>query len=219
MYALLGQIYTSMKDYPAAEQSIGKALELSPGNVDLNLMMASVQTARGLVDLAAESYQRAIEKEPRDVRPYVLLGTLQEAQGKWQDAERQYQKVLGLQADHPVAANNLSYLLMEHGGDLNLALSLAQTARRAMPNVANTADTLGWAYFNKGNYSLSVAQLQDAVKVSPADPTYHYHLGMAYQKSSDQARAREQFERALKLNPQPSQVAQIRKALAENAGG
>jgi len=218
MYQLLGQIYTSMKDYAAAEQAIGKVMELSPNSVDAILMMASVQRARGLVDLAAEFCQRAIEKEPQDARPYVLLGSLRESQGKWQDAQQQYQKALALQPDHATAANNLSYLLIEHGGDLDLALSLAQSARRAMPELANTADTLGWAHFNKGHYGLSVDLIEDAVKASPANPTYRYHLGMAYRKNSEPAEARQQFEHALRLNPQPSQAEQVRKALAETIG-
>jgi Flp pilus assembly protein TadD len=148
------------------------------------------------------------------VRANVLLGSLLESQGKWQDAQQQYQKVLTLQPDNAIAANNLAYLLMEHGGNLDLALSLAQTARRAMPDLASAADTLAWAYYHKGAYGLAVDLLEDAVKTFPTNPTYRYHLGMAYQKNKDEARAREQFERALQLNPQPSQLEQIRKALA-----
>ena len=43
-------------------------------------------------------------------------------------------------------------------------LSLAQTARRAMPNSPDTADTLAWAYYYKGAYAFARDLLEDAIK-------------------------------------------------------
>jgi Flp pilus assembly protein TadD len=138
--------------------------------------------------------------------------------GHWQEAEQEYQKALSVQPENPAAANNLAYLLLEHGGNTDVALSLAQAARRVMPNSPNTADTLAWAYISKGAFGSAVDLLQEATNTSPANPTYHYHLGVAYQKSHDAARAKAQFERALQLHPPQPEQDQIRKALAESAG-
>ena len=51
----------------------------------------------------------------------------------------------------------------------------------------------------------------------PAQVTYHYHLGVAYQKNNDHAHAEEQLERALQLNQPRSQAEEIRQALAGNS--
>ena len=40
-----------------------------------------------------------------------------------------------VQTDYPVAANNLAYLMLEHGGDVNAALSLAQIGPRGLPDL------------------------------------------------------------------------------------
>jgi regulator of sirC expression with transglutaminase-like and TPR domain len=56
--------------------------------------------------------------------------------------------------------------------------------------------------------------LQTAVKGSPRNPTYHYHFGLANQKTGDYAHAREQLERALELHPTASQADLIHMALA-----
>jgi Tfp pilus assembly protein PilF len=61
--------------------------------------------------------------------------------------------------------------------------------------------------------------LETAVKASPQDPTYHYHLGLAYEKTGDLAHAKEQFSLALGLHPAADQAGEIRKALAQNNGG
>ena len=58
-----------------------------------------------------------------------------------------------------------------------------------MPNSPNTADTLAWAYYQKGTYGFARDLLEDAVKSQPGDATMQYHLGMVYSKLKDKANA------------------------------
>jgi Tfp pilus assembly protein PilF len=171
------------------------------------------------VEAAKATYQRAIQQNPRDLTTYLLLAAIEEKTGNWQKAQEIYEKALRVQPDHSDAANNLAYLLLQHGGNTDVALSYAQVARRGMPESPNTADTLGWAYFRKGSYGLATDMFEEALKRSPNNPTYHYHLGLAFQKNNDPARAREHFERVLKINPRYAQADEIRKALAQLGAG
>jgi Flp pilus assembly protein TadD len=171
------------------------------------------------LDQAAAGYRNAMQKNPRDIRLHLGLGSLEESRGNWQQAQTLYQQALLIKSDDPAISNNLAYLLIEHGGDKNLAMSLAQTARKGLPHLASTADTLGWAYYYQGLFPSAVSTLQMAIKDSPENPTFHYHLGLAYQKTNDSAHAKEQFERAMELHPAPQQADEIRKALGKNAGG
>jgi tetratricopeptide (TPR) repeat protein len=161
------------------------------------------------------SYQESIQRNPRDVRSYILLGTLEEQRGNWQKAQELYQKALQVQPDYPLAANNLACLTLEHGGNADVALSLAQIARRGMPDSPSAADTLAWAYYQKGAYASAIDLLNEAVKQDPQNPTFHYHLGLAYQKTNDRARAKEHLEWTLKIDPNYSQAAEVKKTLAE----
>ena len=94
MYALLGQVQLSGKDYAAAEQSLTKALDINANNVEAILLLTSAQTGRGSIPEAVASYQRAIRQDPRDIRAHILLGSLEESLGNWQDAQQEYQKAL-----------------------------------------------------------------------------------------------------------------------------
>ncbi len=147
------------------------------------------------------------------------LGGAYEATGDWQQAEASYHRALGLRADFGPAANNLAYLMLEHGGDLNVALSLAQTARRNMPNVPNTADTLGWAYYRGGSFSSAAPMFEEAVKREPANATYHYHLGLAYQKLNDAARAKAELQKAISVDPKSPVAEEARRAESQGDGG
>jgi Flp pilus assembly protein TadD len=122
---------------------------------------------------------------------------------------------LALEPEQALAANNLAYLMIEHGGNVNMALTLAQTARRGLPDVPNSADTLGWAYFQNGAYSVAVALLEKAVKGAPSNAIYRYHLGATYQKLNDSERARTEFEKSIRLDPKAPSAEKASHALSE----
>jgi Flp pilus assembly protein TadD len=84
--------------------------------------------------------------------------------------------------------------------------------------VPNSADTLGWAYFQNGAYSLAVSLLEEAVKGAPSNATYRYHLGMTYQKLNDTKRARSEFEKSIRLDPNAPSAEKASRALGEPSG-
>ena len=67
---------------------------------------------------------------------------------------------------NPLASNELASVMMRTGGNLDVALSLAQTARRGMPSSPGVADTLGWIYYQKGAYHSAVDSLREALRLS-----------------------------------------------------
>jgi Tfp pilus assembly protein PilF len=85
-------------------------------------------------------------------------------------------------------------------------MSLAQTARRELPESPLVVDTMGWIYFQRGEYAMAVNSLQQALSLEqqhqmPDDPDIHFHLGMAYEKANQPALARQHFEHVLKTDP------------------
>ena len=211
----MGQLELKNQQNDKAEEAFSKAVDLDKNNVPAFLMLARAQVAKGSVDQAIAGYQRAMQSNPRDVRIYISLASLLDNRGDWQQAEDLYKKALAIQPDYPVAANNLSYLMLEHGGDVSVALTLAQTARKGLPDLPSTADTLGWAYYNQGAYTSAIDTLKEAVKQTPDSATFHYHLGMAYEKANNHALAKKELEQALQISPNYSEADKIRKILAE----
>ena len=111
-------------------------------------------------------------------------------------AKTAYQTALQIKRDDSVASNNLAYLLLQTGGNADLALHLAQTARRGLPELSNVADTLGEAFYQKGVYQSAISMFQEAIKLSaknkePDSALYHYHLGLAYAKAEQPALAKQ----------------------------
>jgi Flp pilus assembly protein TadD len=205
------QIQTKQLDQ--AEATLNHVLELEKNSIAAIIRLAQINDAAGHFDKAITFYQRAIDLSPRDSRFPVALGEVYEKSGNWQQAESVYQKTLAISPDNPIASNNLAYLLLEHGGSTSLALTLAQTARKGLPHVANSADTLGWAYYNNGGYSVAAPLFEEAVKALPNNQTYRYHLGITYQKLNDSARAKAELEKAISLDPKSPVADQARGVL------
>jgi Tfp pilus assembly protein PilF len=141
-----------------------------------------------------------------------------EADNRKDEAERRYQQILEMHPTAVVAANNLAWIFAERGEQLDRALQLALTAKQQLPSHPSVSDTLGWVYYKKNIPQQAVALLEDSVKQDSGNPSYHYHLGMAYLQSGDQPKARQSLQQALRLKSDFSGADEARRALATLGG-
>ena len=137
-----------------------------------------------------------------------------EMQGRTPEAQQRYVKALEIEPRSAAAANNLAWLYATRGGNLDVALQLAQTAKAGLPDSPEVSDTLGWVYYKKGLKDVAIGPLEQAVRAVPGKATYHFHLGMAYLSANDWAKARASLQRALALDPNFDGAEDARKALA-----
>jgi len=220
-YDLLGTaLFFNKKDLDGAEAAFTKAIELDKNNASAALKLGQVQVAKGSIPDAIATYQRALKDNPREVTFYILIGELYDQQHDAANAKQSYQKALELDSNNALASNNLAYLLLQNGGDVDQALSLAQTARHGAPNSPGFADTLGWALYHKGYYQQSIDLFQQALQLAaksnrPDNANFHYHLGLAYEKAGKPEQAKKELQRVLQINPNYSNAADVKKALTE----
>ncbi len=220
-YDLLGTaLFQSKKDLGGAEAAFEKSAALDKHNSDALLKLCQVRAAKGQIDQAIATAQQALKDNPREPSLFVLMGKLYESKSDWKKAEDAYQNALAINSQDALASNNLARVMLQTGGNLDVALSLAQTARRGLPDSPGVADTLGWIYYQKGAYQPAISLLQEALKLQekskmPDNPDIHYHLGMAYAKTGQPALARQQFERVLKINPNSSDATDAKIQLAQ----
>jgi tetratricopeptide (TPR) repeat protein len=218
-YNLLGtSLFRAKKDFSGAEAAFGKALLLEPTNTDARLKLAQAQSTAGRLDQAIATCQQGIQVQPRIADFYLLLGELYQAKRNWSSAKSSLEKAREIEPGNPVTARELANVLVNSGGNLDEALSLAQSAQRSAPNSPYAVDTLGWVYYQKGEYSLALNILQQALKLlqsqnAAGSADIHYHLGLTYQKSLHPALARQHLEQALKIDPNYPAANDIKKQL------
>lgn len=212
-YDLLAQLDLLNKKNDLAVAAVQKAIQVNPGDAEAYLLYVQVEVQAGQIPNAVATWQQWVSAHPGDASSLALLGSLEESRGNKSQAETDYNKALQMQPRQPLAANNLAYLMLENGENADVALTLAQTARQQMPNSANTADTLAWAYYYKGTYAFARDLLEDAVKTNPNDAVMQYHLGMIYTKLNDKSDAAAHLKRAISLQPDSPAAKDAQKAL------
>lgn len=218
-YVLQGSLLAQGKKYPDAEAALRKAIELNKDNMEAYAVLGQVQVAAGSLDDAVKSWDAWMQKNPKDIRPYIMISSLEQTRSNWQKSQELLQKASQLDPNNALVANNLAYLMLQHGGNPDVALALAQTARRRDPNSPNVADTLGYAYYTKGLYSSSINLFEEAATKQPENASYHYHLGFAYEKTKNVAQARQELQKALKLNLTGSDAEAAKKLLQQIGRG
>jgi Flp pilus assembly protein TadD len=200
LYNLLGQLWMNAKDSRQAETAFKKAIELDHSLFSAYINLGQVYNLAGKTDEAVKEYEAVLVKNPRVIQAHMLLGIIHEGREEYDKSRAHYEEILRLNSRFAPAANNLAYLLVREGGNLDLALTYAQTAREQKPDDPYIADTLGLIYYKKNAYLLAVNLLKEAVDKLPNEPLVHFHLGMAQYKNGDAAGAKKSLEASLKLS-------------------
>jgi tetratricopeptide (TPR) repeat protein len=200
-YQTLAYIQLQTKDYKDAADSAQKAMQLLPISTVAVRLYSQAQMALGQIDPAITVWEGWTARHPVDAQALAILGSLEETKGEDTKAMDYYKKTLQLDSNNAVASNNLAYLMVEHGQSADVALTLAQTARRAMPDSPETADTLAWVNYAEHNYSAARDLLEQAAKAEPANASFQYHLGMTYSMLNDKANATMHLKKAASLAP------------------
>ena len=219
LYFLLATGLLERKDFGEAESMLKKSVDLDHGNIDAILQLARLQVDQHRNQEAMALCQRSVATNPSEPRLYVLLGQIYDSAKDWEKASSVYQKALDITPDDPLASNNLAYSMLQSGSDPELAVTLAQAARKKMPDSYNAADTLGWALYRKGNYGAAIDSFRRALALGERgkedDPVVHYHLGLAYERAGQYALARQQMQRSLDLDASFSDAPDAKQRLSQ----
>jgi Flp pilus assembly protein TadD len=68
-------------------------------------------------------------------------------------------------------------------------------------------------------FSSAAPMFEEAVKKEPGNATYHYHLGLAYQKLNDSARAKAELQKAISVDPKSAVAEAARRAVSQTDAG
>ena len=200
-YDLLAQLQVQNRNLDQAAAAAQKAMQVNPDDSEAVSIYAQLQVQRGQAASAIGAWEQWSKAHPGNANAFAILGTLEDSLGNKQQAESYYKQALQIQPKQPLAANNLAYMMLENGENVDVALTLAQTARQSLPDSPNSADTLAWAYYYKGAYGFARDLLEGAIKVNPNSPAMQYHLGMVYGKLKDKNNALLHLKKAVSLAP------------------
>jgi Flp pilus assembly protein TadD len=168
---------------------------------------------------AVAAYDEAVARigtlEPQDWRILYARGIALERSKQWSRAEADFVQALKFEPDQPFVLNYLGYSWVEQGQNLDEAQAMIRKAVELRPNDGYIVDSLGWVYYQLGNYDGAVTELERAVELRPEDPVINDHLGDAYWAAGRHREARYQWRTVLSLGPEPDLKARIETKLQQ----
>jgi tetratricopeptide (TPR) repeat protein len=164
----------------------------------------------GRLDEALREFETAIGLDPGYAPAHFHRGLALERTGRLREALTAYQRALRAQPDLFEARYGLSSVCAKLG-DLDGAIALLRQIVAALPDLAEARYNLGVNLWNRYKKSTGLRRTQDldaaleelkvAVRLAPAQPTFHVALGQLLADRQQLHPALESLRKALELSP------------------
>jgi tetratricopeptide (TPR) repeat protein len=126
---------------------------------------------------AVSLLEQIVKESPRDTGTLYSLADAYVDTGRPLEAERALRQIIAAEPGHANALNYLGYLLATRGERLDEAIDLVQRALREDPDNGAFLDSLGWAFFKRGDLDDAEKYLTAAAERLPENSEVQDHLG------------------------------------------
>lgn len=175
---------SNQKQYDEAIRVLKKVSKATPNNFQVLSNIGDILRISNNQPDAIKYYQEAIKsifyETERHWPVYYALAVSYDRNNEWDKAEENLQKALKLSNRNPQVLNYLGYSWLKHNTDINKAASFILEAYEKEPNDGVIIDSLGWVYFNIGEYQKAISYLEKASELNPQNAIISDHLGDAY---------------------------------------
>lgn len=190
----------------------------TPRDVELFSTIGDAYREKERYAEADSAYTRAISMlaKPSE-RHWVLFytrGVSRERLKRWTEAEGDLEMALKLKPEQPLVMNYLAYTWIEHGVKQDKALEMLHKAVELRQEDGFIVDSLGWAYYRRGDFAKAVKYLELAIELEPSEATINDHLGDAYWRVGRKTEAQFQWSHALRMNPDEAGKTRIERKLS-----
>lgn len=210
---LKGEIHLASQQPETAFTFFEKAAQQDPRFIPPRTYMAELLTRQKKLKKALELYTQIESVNPDHVPTLISMAVIYDILGNISTAEIYYRKVLKLSPKHADAANNLAFILSERKGATDEALEYASIAIEKAPKNPNVLDTMGWVFYQKGNYLNALSELKESLKIKPDSALACFHYGMILYRTKEFEKARQYFKKSLEIDPEFKDAETARKML------
>ena len=183
--------------YSEALVLIKEAVKKYPNDLEILGYKTSIERESGDLGSAIETLRKISSLEPQNEQHLFNLGVALDEAKKRTEALTVIEKVIEKNPQHANALNFLGYTFAEEGRDLPRAEELVLRALEIEKDNGFFLDSLGWVYFQMGQFEKALPVLKKSVDITQGDPVILEHLGQTYLKLGDKDQAKEIFEQIL----------------------
>lgn len=197
----LAVLYYQDRQYQECIEVLTEALFRFPDEAGLLSLYGNALQQTGKLQEALTPLLRAYKLDPGDMNTIAALGAVYDALQMYSPMDSLYQAALERYPDNALLLNNYSYSLAERGIQLERALAMARKALEQDPDNGAYLDTVGWIYYQMGDYRKALEFIRSAVAREGQSAEVLEHLGDVYFKLGQTADAQFYWQKALEEDP------------------
>ncbi len=214
-HAYLGRVLEEMGESEAALSHLWKAVQLDPKHALGYYFLGMYHRAHGRPLTARGQFTRLLELDPDNAAACVEVARTYIDKRDYPTAREWFHKAVELEPEkaefHLLLADfHLDFLFKPEEG-----LAAARKAVELAPENAVAHDTLGWAYYLRGQRFEAERSLKKALALDPDLPSIHYHLGTLYAWRGVEKRALYEYQRAIDLDSEGFYRGRAEEAIRE----
>lgn len=203
-------------DITEAIDLLNQAIKSAPDNPDIYLYLGWFYEDDEKLEDARQAISDGLEIDGDNVKLLFRLGVILDKLGLKDQSISSMKSVIELDPENANALNYLGYTYADMGKNLDEAEKLVKAALAIKPDDGYITDSLGWIYYQKGEYERALATMEKAVTLVPDDPVILEHLGDIYMKLNNTQKALLFYRKSLQY--QKKDDTQIRRKI-KAAGG
>lgn len=152
----------------------------------------------GDLEEASKFYSYAIELKPNMAEAWINLAEVRHKMGYPEEKIRILEEALRIVPDDPRTWAALAMAYAEFG-NTKKAEEVVSNAINSVGMKKEVAQALGYTFFISKRYSLALFVFSELLSKHPDDPDMYFIIGDIYMKTKNPERAREYFERGVRL--------------------
>lgn len=192
-------------DFPSALERYRQAHVQDPASAQILLRQGLMELQLKDVPAAEKSLKESSRRDPNDLRPRFVLGVLYTQQERLEEAAQQYAGVLVQDPAHLGALNQLAelYVLQER---IQEGLAVYERLLQERPDSSVLHFTTGVLYAKAERWPEAIRHMGQAVELDSNYLEARLGLAVSLELAGQVDRAREEFVRALDLEPAHTQL-------------
>lgn len=189
-----------------AEGNFRKAIEIGakaeknvPQDPFIMFFWGSAYLGDGQHKPAAEKLEEASDLPARRELKSAIYNALADANAglkNWEKAFSAYEQALKLNPVNDLVLNNYAYYLSLQQKNLDKAKQMALKANELSPGNASYLDTVGWVYYQQGDYEKAREYIKASLDTGQASAEVMEHMGDILDKLDKPGQARKWWEKA-----------------------
>jgi tetratricopeptide (TPR) repeat protein len=195
-----GEAYEAKRDYAHAVADFDQALQLKADYADAYIERANTYYLENDYLHAIADFDRALRLKPDSAGIYIDRGIIYLDKDDFEDAVADFSEAIRLDPNSSPAYNNRCLARVNHGRDLDQALSDCNATLRLHPDIY-ALRIRAFVYYRLGRYDEAIA---DATAALAGDPKFAHALyvrGLAWAAKGDRARGSADMAAAKAIYP------------------